>query len=112
MGLPWVPVSAVTRLGGELGPIVGAQDEEVRRSTDHTGPLQLASDPDGRVLAGEFVNDVEHPDVPAIMGPGLHKIVGPESFPRQPQDQLLQVRSDTARRTRAFPLQPLHLITL
>ncbi len=55
-----------------------AQDEQVRESIDHIGPLELTSDPDGQAFAGELVDDVEHPDLPAIMGSCLHEVVGPD----------------------------------
>src|ERR671912_1193787 len=76
---------ALDCLAGELGPIVGpyvaghaAQDEEVGQHVDHVGPLELSCDPDRQAFAGELVEDIEHPDLPAVMGPGLDKVVGPD----------------------------------
>src|SRR5918994_4974333 len=72
-------------LGHELRPVVGAnmlrhaaKDEEVGQHVDHVDPLELAGDPDGQALARELVDDVEHPDLPPVMGSGLDKVVGPD----------------------------------
>ena len=37
--------------------------------------LQLAGDPDGEALAGELVDHVEGPELAAVMGPVLDKVV-------------------------------------
>ena len=37
--------------------------------------LQLAGDPDGQALAGERINDVEHPELAAVMGAILDEVV-------------------------------------
>jgi hypothetical protein len=95
--LPWAArgdVSGLAAYGGdpslhglchELRSIVGpnvsrhpAQDEQVREHIDDVNSLQLAIHPDGQALAGELIDDVEHPDLPSIMGSGLHEVVGPD----------------------------------
>ena len=40
-----------------------AQDEEIGENIDHVGRFQLAADPDRQALVGEFVDDVEHPEL-------------------------------------------------
>jgi hypothetical protein len=55
-----------------------AHDEQVRQDVDHVRSFQLAGDPDGEALARELVDDVEHPNLPTIMGAGLDKVVGPD----------------------------------
>ena len=54
------------------------QDEEVGQDVDHVGALELAGDPDRQALAGELVDDVQHPDLPAVVGSGFHKVVRPD----------------------------------
>ena len=66
---------ALHRLGRELGAVVradvpghAAQDEQVGQHVDHVSGSELAPDPDGQALVGELVDDVEHPELAAIMG--------------------------------------------
>jgi len=73
------------RLGDELRTIVGtnmtrrtAQDEQVRQDVDDVGRVELAVDPDRQSFSGELVDDVEHSEFPAIVGPALDKIIGPD----------------------------------
>ena len=55
-----------------------AQDEEVRQDVDDVGRLQLPVDPDRQALAGELVDDVEHAELPAVVGAVLDEVVGPD----------------------------------
>ena len=52
--------------------------ERVGEHIDHVDRLQLAGDPDGEALACELVDDVEHPDLAAVMGAVLDEVVGPD----------------------------------
>ena len=79
------PDPGLNPFGHELGPVVGAnmprhaaQDEEIGQDVDHVDSLELARDPDRQAFARELVDDVEHPDLPAVMGSGLDKVVGPD----------------------------------
>src|SRR5215210_631587 len=72
-------------LGDELRAIVGADvarhaahDEQVREHVDDVDRLQLASDADRQALVRELVDDVEHPDLPSVMGPILDEVVRPD----------------------------------
>ena len=72
-------------LGHELGAVVradvpghAAQDEQVGQHVDHVSGSELAPDPDGQALVGELVDDVEHPELAAIMGAVLHEVVRPD----------------------------------
>ena len=55
-----------------------AQDEQVRQDVDDVGRVQLAVDPDRQALAGELVDDVEHAELPPVVGPVLDEVVGPD----------------------------------
>jgi hypothetical protein len=52
--------------------------EQVRKHVDDVDPLELAADPDGQALMRERVDEVEHPEPPAIMGAVLDKVIGPD----------------------------------
>lgn len=72
-------------LGDEFWPIIRtnmawhtAQDEKVGEDVDHVDGRQLTTDPDRQALVGEFVDDVEHPELPAVMRPVFDEIVGPD----------------------------------
>ncbi len=62
------------RLGDELRPVIrpdmcrhAAQDEEIRKNVDDVVRIQPSRYPDRQRLAGEFIDDVEHPDFAAII---------------------------------------------
>ena len=55
-----------------------AQDEEVGQDVDHVRRLELAGDPDRQALARVLVDDVEHPELPPVMGAVLDEVVGPD----------------------------------
>ncbi len=55
-----------------------AQDEQVRQGVDDVGRVELASDADRQALPGELVDDVEHTELPAIVGPTLDEVMGPD----------------------------------
>ena len=66
------------------GPFVGADelgnaapDEQVRERVDDVARLQSARYPNGQALMGELVDDVEHAELPSIMGALLDEVVGP-----------------------------------
>ena len=72
-------------LGDELRPIVGtnvagdaAKNEQVGERIDDVNRLELAIDPDGKALAGELVDDVEHPILPSVVRAILDEVVGPD----------------------------------
>jgi hypothetical protein len=52
--------------------------EQVREHVDDVDPLELAADPNGQALMRERVDEVEHPEPPAIMGAVLDKVIGPD----------------------------------
>jgi hypothetical protein len=52
--------------------------EQVREHVDDVDPLELAADPDGQALMRERVDEVEHPEPPAIMGAVLDEVIGPD----------------------------------
>jgi hypothetical protein len=54
-----------------------AHDKEPRQAVEHVIVTQLASDIDGQALAGEFVDECEHPQRPAITGARLHEVIRP-----------------------------------
>src|SRR5690606_35192039 len=73
------------RLGNELRAVVGtnmaryaAQDEQVRQGIDNVSRVELAVDPDRQAFPGELVDDVEHAELPATVGPTLDEVVGPD----------------------------------
>src|SRR5690606_31210454 len=45
---------------------------------DDVGGVELATDPDRQAFPGELVDDVEHAELPAIVGPPLDKVIGPD----------------------------------
>ncbi len=53
-------------------------DEEVGQQVDHVRAVELAGDPDGQALAGVFVDHIQHPDLPPIVGSGLDEVVRPD----------------------------------
>ena len=63
-------------LGDELRSVVGAdvarnaaQEEQIGQHIDDVDRGELAPDPDGQPLAGELVQDVEHAEGSAAIGP-------------------------------------------
>jgi hypothetical protein len=52
-----------------------AQDEQGGERINDVDRLLLAGDPDGEALAGELIDDVEHPELAAVMGAILDKVV-------------------------------------
>ena len=72
-------------LGDEFRPVVrayeggrAAQDEEVRQGVDDVGGVQLAIHLDGQTFLGMFINDVQRPERPAIIGPAMDEVIGPD----------------------------------
>jgi hypothetical protein len=55
-----------------------AQDEQIRQDIDHVRRFQLAGHPDGQAFAGEFIDDVDHRELAAVMGAVLDEVVGPD----------------------------------
>src|SRR5690606_16008461 len=55
-----------------------AQDEQVRQGVDDVGRVELAIDADRKAFPGELVDDVEHAESPAIVGPTLDEVIGPD----------------------------------
>src|SRR5690606_30788954 len=73
------------RPGDELRTIVGtnmprhaAQDEEVGQDVDDVGGFELPVDPDRNAFPGELIDDVQHPELPAVVGAILDEVVGPD----------------------------------
>ena len=54
------------------------QDEQARQGVDDVGRVELATDPDRQALPGELVDDVEHAELSAIVGPALDEVIGPD----------------------------------
>src|SRR5690554_3476823 len=55
-----------------------AQDKQVRQGVDDISRVELAIDADRQALPGELVDDVEHAELPAIVGPALNEVIGPD----------------------------------
>ena len=73
------------RPGNELQPVVGtdvgrdaAQDEQVGQNIDDVSRRKLPSSPDRQALPGELVQDVEGSEGPAVVGPVMHEVIGPD----------------------------------
>src|SRR5690606_40615209 len=54
------------------------QDEQVRQAVDDIGRVELAIDTDRQAFPGELVDDVEHAELPAIVGPALDEVIRPD----------------------------------
>ena len=72
-------------LGDELRAVVGtdvcwdaAQDKQVGQRVDDVDGPEPAVHPDGKALAGELIDDVEHAILPPVMGPILDEVIGPD----------------------------------
>ena len=52
-----------------------AQDEEIGQRVDHIGRPQSAINTDRESLAGELIDDVQHPILPPIMGAVLYEVI-------------------------------------
>ena len=48
------------------------------RGVDDVGRVELAIDADCKAFPGELVDDVEHAESPAIVGPTLDEVIGPD----------------------------------
>ena len=59
-------------------PRRSAQDEQVGEYINDVDRLEPATDPDGQAFPGELVDDVEHAELPAIVGSVLDKVIGPD----------------------------------
>jgi len=73
------------RLGDELRPVVGpdmsghaTQDEQIRKHVDDVMRIQPPRHPDRQSLAGEFIDDVEHAQLAAVIRAVLDEIIGPD----------------------------------
>jgi hypothetical protein len=55
-----------------------AQNKEVRQNIDHINCLELPLNPDGQALMSEFIDHVQHPILPPVMGAILDKVVAPD----------------------------------
>ena len=55
-----------------------AQNEQVRQNVDDVDRVQLPIDPDRQAFAGEFVDDIQHAELPSVMCPALDKVVRPD----------------------------------
>src|SRR5690348_12489880 len=55
-----------------------APDEQVRQGVEDADRVELAIAADRQALPGELVNDVEHAERPAIVGPTLDEVIGPD----------------------------------
>ena len=54
------------------------QDKLVGEHVDDVGRVELAIDPDRETFPGVFVDEVEHAELPPVMGPALDEVVGPD----------------------------------
>ena len=52
--------------------------EQIRENVDHVERFQLASDPDGQALAGELIDDVQHPVLASVVRAVLDEVVRPD----------------------------------
>jgi hypothetical protein len=98
---PTPRIQPFTALAANSGPLsertwpgVAAQDEQVGQHVDDVGHLELATHPDGQVLAGEFIHvrrtswfdDVQHAELAPVPRPALHTVIGPDVVrPLRPQ---------------------------
>ena len=104
-------------LGDELRAVVGtdvaghaAQDEQVRQDVDDVDRLEPAGDPDRQALVGELVDDVEHAELPSVVGAVLDEVVGPDviaALGPQPDAGAVIQPEPAAFRLLAGDLQPL-----
>ena len=116
------------RLGDELRAVVGpyvirhaAQDEEIGQHVDDVRRSEPPVDPDCQALPGELVDEIEHAELPSIMGPALDEVVGPDVVrtlgPQtdagpvvQPEPPLLRLLLwDLQPLPPPYPLDPLHI---
>jgi hypothetical protein len=70
-------------LGDQVGPIAKtnmcwhtSQNKQVGEDINNAAAVQPLSDPDRRHFAGEFIYNVQHWDLPAIMVTLLEEVVG------------------------------------
>ena len=54
-----------------------AQNEQVRKHVDDVIGIQSPRQPNGQRLAGEFIDDVQHPDLAPIVRAILNKVISP-----------------------------------
>ena len=73
------------RLGDELRAIVGpymirhtVQDEKIGQDVDDVGRSEPPVDPDCQALPAELVDEIEHAELPSIVGPCFDEVVGPD----------------------------------
>ena len=76
-------------LGAVVGPdVLGhvAHEHDVSHGLEHTEAVDPPRHPDGQAFAGELVDQRHQPELAAIVGLGLHEVVGPDMVaPLRPQ---------------------------
>lgn len=53
-----------------------AQDELVRQDIDDVARSELSINPGGQAFPGELVDQIEHAELPLVVGPALDEVVG------------------------------------
>jgi len=56
-------------------------DEKIRQGIDDIGGVELALHSDGQAFPAVFINDVECPEGPAVIGPVMDKVIRPDMVP-------------------------------
>ena len=67
--------------GAIVRPDVGwntTQDEQVRESVDDLSRVELSFHTDRQAFSAVFIQDVECPERPAIVGSVMHKVIRPD----------------------------------
>src|SRR5690606_22489113 len=86
------------------------RDEQLAECLDDIGRLEFPCDTDGQALAGELVDDAQHPERPAIVGAVSDEVIRPDMVvPLRPQTDARAVVEPQTPAFRLFgrDLQPL-----
>ena len=86
-----LPQSRGEALWGVVGVEVSrdaAQDEQVGPDINEIARKELAPTPDRLALPGKLVQDIEHAESPATMGPVMEEVVGPDIICPLPAHQV------------------------
>ena len=61
-------------------PMLGhaTHEHDVRHRLKHTEAVDPPRHPDGQAFAGELIDQCHQPQLAAIVGLGLHKVIGPD----------------------------------
>ncbi len=72
-------------LSNELGTVVRTdelrdttQDEQIGQSINDIGRVEPSCDADRQGLLGVLIDDIEHPELPTVMGAVFHEVIAPD----------------------------------